>query len=76
MSDIKTKQIIKAAGGQARVAGRCGVTQQAVSRWCVADLPIPAKHVLAVEALQGAYSRYQIRPDIYGPAPVDLSKSA
>lgn len=43
-----------------QIAELFGVTKQAVGRWGD-DKPIPAEHALRL--------RYELRPDIFGPAP-------
>ena len=63
MDDV-TRKAVEQAGGPKRIAPECGCTRQAVSKWT----RVPAKHVLTVERLSGI-SRFQIRPDIYGPPP-------
>ncbi len=52
------------AGGPSALARALDLKPQGVSQWT----QVPAKHVLAVEALTGV-SRHDLRPDIYGPAP-------
>ena len=59
-----TRDIIFLAGGPSVVAERLGLTRQAVSAWG----KVPATHVLVVEEMSGI-SRYDIRPDVYGPRP-------
>ncbi len=62
--DIKEK--IAALGGPAAVAAVLNITSQAVSQW--AD--IPHKRVLDLEYhTRGGLSRYDLRPDLYGPDP-------
>lgn len=58
------KSAIKAAGGTIKLAAHLGITRQAVEQWTC----VPAERVLAVERFTGV-SRYQLRPDIYGPPP-------
>jgi len=59
-----TKQAVQIAGGNQAVADRIGTTRQAVYEWAA----VPAKHVLVLEEMSGV-SRYELRPDIYGPPP-------
>lgn len=51
-------------GGAAKIVEELGISHAAISQWT----QVPAKHVLAVEALTGV-SRHDLRPDVYGPAP-------
>jgi DNA-binding transcriptional regulator YdaS (Cro superfamily) len=70
--DQITKKAVKAAGGAMSVARATGISRQAVEQWP----HVPAKHVLCVEAVSGI-SRYELRPDVYGPPPTnDRSRSA
>jgi DNA-binding transcriptional regulator YdaS (Cro superfamily) len=56
----------EAAGSAAKLARAIGVTPQALSQWD----ECPPMRVLAVEAAaKGRVSRYELRPDIYGPPP-------
>jgi DNA-binding transcriptional regulator YdaS (Cro superfamily) len=48
------------------LAKRLGICHQALSCW----ERVPARHCLAMEEMSGV-SRYELRPDIYGPAPVE-----
>lgn len=59
-------------GSQAAMARLLGVSQPTVWLWLRKDKPLPAKHVLTVEAATGI-SRHDLRPDIY---PVETSASA
>jgi DNA-binding transcriptional regulator YdaS (Cro superfamily) len=60
------RKAIEAAGTAAKLARAVGVTPQALGQWD----ECPPKRVLAVEAAtNGAVTRYELRPDIYGPAP-------
>jgi len=54
-------------GGQAAMARLLGVKPQAVNQWAKGRRPIPARHVLAIEAATGV-SRHVLRPDVFGPA--------
>lgn len=63
-------------GSQTAFGQLCGVSQQAVAKWMKGRKPLPAEHVLTVEAATGI-SRHELRPDIYppdgapAPAPAD-----
>ncbi len=53
-------------GGVALLAEKLGVTGPAVYQWDRA----PPNRCLAIEqATEGQVTRYQLRPDIFGPAP-------
>lgn len=57
------------SGGQSALARALGVTPQAVQQWVKADR-VPAEQCIAVEnALNGELTRYQLRPDVFGPCP-------
>lgn len=51
-------------GSQAELARLCGLSPTAVWKWVRGKSPLPAEHVLAVEAATGI-SRHDLRPDIY-----------
>lgn len=57
------------AGNQASLASCLGVTQQTISYWRTKGR-VPAEYVAKVEAATGI-SRHDLRPDIFGPAPVE-----
>jgi DNA-binding transcriptional regulator YdaS (Cro superfamily) len=60
------KSVVEAAGGSSNLARHLGIKPQAISQW----RRVPVNRVLEVEKLiEGKYTRYEIRPDIYGPAP-------
>lgn len=57
---------IEQIGGLTKTARVTGCTPQAVYQWEIC----PYGRVLAIEsATDGQVSRYELRPDIYGPAP-------
>ena len=61
---------VKKEGSRVRVAELLGITRQAMQQWDTVDgkYRVPPKHVLRLEGMS-AVSRYELRPDIYGPAP-------
>jgi DNA-binding transcriptional regulator YdaS (Cro superfamily) len=73
-----TKLAVEAAGGPRKVADaivtagrKC--TPQAVSQW----RQVPDVHVRLVERLcAGRYTRYQLRPDIFGEAGSEVAPTA
>lgn len=70
MKEIKPlERAIEILGGQERLAEKLDVTTQAVYKWRRSR--VPAERVLAVEeAVAGAVTRHQLRPDIYPLEPV------
>jgi DNA-binding transcriptional regulator YdaS (Cro superfamily) len=58
--DRALQKAIDAAGTGQRLAGRIGVTPQALSQWH----RVPARRVLAVERASGV-PRHELRPDLY-----------
>lgn len=63
------ERVIDKLGGQAATGRFIGVSQQLVSKWVKLGKPLPAEHVLKVEAATGI-SRHIIRGDIY-PVPAE-----
>ena len=65
MSTIKL--VVDLLGGQIKAAKAIGVAQQAVFKWVKEEMPISAKSATAIEkATNGAVTRAEIRPDIFG----------
>ena len=58
--DPSLQQAIEATGNGKALAGRIGVTPQALSQW----RRVPAHRVLDVERASGV-SRQELRPDLY-----------
>jgi DNA-binding transcriptional regulator YdaS (Cro superfamily) len=55
-----------AFGSIAALGRACCVSKQAASKWN----KVPAEYCLAVEAAtDGRFTRYQLRPDVFGHAP-------
>jgi len=61
---VTRDQVLEAGGGNNALARALGISHQAPNFW----KKIPAHHVLACERITG-FSRYQIRPDIFGDKP-------
>jgi DNA-binding transcriptional regulator YdaS (Cro superfamily) len=57
-------EIAQKTGGVVKLSLALGLSRAAVSQW----ERVPAERVLDVERLTGI-SRYQLRPDVFGPAP-------
>lgn len=60
--------------GVYRLAMAIGVKHPTIHSWLRAGR-VPAERVLAVEAATGV-SRYDLRPDVYGPAPDEQDRAA
>ena len=59
-------RILELLGGYASVGRILKITTSAVHQW----RKVPAEHCLALErAAKGQITRYEMRPDIFGPAP-------
>jgi DNA-binding transcriptional regulator YdaS (Cro superfamily) len=68
-SDVIVR-VFETAGGPVSLSRKLSetgrkITSQAVSQW----RRVPAERALEVEALTGI-SRHELRPDVYGPAPL------
>ena len=60
----KLKAACAAAGGQALLAQRLGVTAAAVNHWVKGLRPVPIQHCAAIErATGGVVTRQDLRPD-------------
>lgn len=71
MSAIK-KSVEAVGGRQAELARRVGVTPAAVTQWVRGRRPVPPERCRAIEdATGGAVTRYDLRPDIFGPPPTN-----
>ncbi len=61
---------VEASGGQTKLAEAIGVSQQVVWQWVNGRRPVPPKRCLAIEAATDkVVTRYDLRPDIFGPPP-------
>jgi DNA-binding transcriptional regulator YdaS (Cro superfamily) len=68
------QKVRRAAGGRdADIARPVGITPSAVSRW---NGIVPTKRAIEIETLtSGRVTRYDIRPDHFGPPPIHLNAS-
>ena len=65
------EKAIKIAGSQARLAEAIGLSQQGVSYLLNGAPTISAEISIAIDRLtNGEVSKEELRPDIFGPAPV------
>jgi len=61
------EKAISLSGSQSELARRVGVRQGTLWKWLKKGIA-PAEHVLAIErATNGKVTRYQLRPDVFGP---------
>lgn len=59
------------AGSQAALAQRLGIRSPSISEWRIRGR-VPVARCLEIEAATAAaVTRYELRPDIYGPAPAE-----
>lgn len=76
------ERAVQVVGGQAALAREitaraAKITPQAVHQWATGERPVPAHHCLAIEtATAGAVTRYELRPDVFGPAPAEQQQGA
>lgn len=64
---VALNRAIEFLGGQSALARACGVKQGHVWHWLNKSRKVPADYVLTIEAAtNGAVSRYELRPDIFG----------
>ena len=71
MKQTPIERSVAIAGGQTALARLLSVTQGRVWQWLNdSSAKIPAERCIAIEsATNGAVTRYDLRPDIFGPAP-------
>ena len=62
------------AGNTSALARSLGISHTAVRKWRLLGRP-PAERVLDIERVTGI-SRYQLRPDVFGPAPESTDEAA
>ena len=66
------RKAVDTLGGQPALAKALGVTPGAVGHWCVGYRPVPPKRCIPIEkATEGAVTRYDLRPDVFGKGPDD-----
>lgn len=64
---VALNRAIELLGGQSALARACGVKQGHVWHWLNKSRKVPGDYVLTIEAAtNGAVSRYELRPDIFG----------
>ncbi|MEA3641859.1 MAG: helix-turn-helix domain-containing protein [Lamprobacter sp.] len=66
---MKTIPALESVNGT-ELAKALGVSKQAVSHWRTGRYRVPAEHCREIERLtNGAVTVYELRPDVFGPAP-------
>jgi DNA-binding transcriptional regulator YdaS (Cro superfamily) len=64
------QKAVDAVGSQAALAKAIGVPPALVWQWLNSRRPVAAQHCIPIEAATaGAVTRYDLRPDVFGPAP-------
>lgn len=77
MTKTPIQKAIEIAGSHAALAVAVGVTPPMVWQWCQGIRPISAARCIPIEqATAGAVTRYDLRPDIFGPAPAKEGEAA
>lgn len=76
MVEAKTalERACEAVGGISEMARQLGIKPPSISEWKARNR-VPAERVLEVEKISGV-SRYELRPDIFGPAPSEVRDAA
>lgn len=78
MSDEPTpiQKAVAALNGQAEFARALKLNAGLVSQWVNGIRPVAAHHCITIEtATDGAVTRYQLRPDVFGDEPTDLAQA-
>ncbi len=79
--ETSIEQAVRLVGGQSALAKKLSfkhsnIKQQHVWKWVRAGR-VPAEYCNAIEkATNGAVTRYDLRPDVFGPAPTDHHRRA
>jgi DNA-binding transcriptional regulator YdaS (Cro superfamily) len=69
MTNEAISRAVNHVGGQSALARAVGVSQATVWYWVHKMSRVPAEFVVAVEtATNGAVTRHDLRPDIFGPS--------
>lgn len=77
MSTSPIERAVAEIGSQSALAKAIGVAPAMVWQWCDGRRPVPAHRCVPIEeATQGKVTRYELRPDVFGEAPVKARKRA
>jgi len=64
------EKAVSLSGSQSELARRIGVRQGTLWKWIRKGI-VPAEYAISIEsAVKGKVTRYQLRPDVFGPAPI------
>lgn len=74
------ERAVEIAGGQSALARAIGGTVKQAHVWYWLnkdDALVPAEHCLTIEqATGGQVTRHELRPDVFGPAPVESQRAS
>lgn len=77
MDTSAIKRAVEIVGSQSLLAKAIGAHKVLVNQWVLGQRPIPARWCIPIEqATGGAVTRYQLRPDVFGEAPVTSQTEA
>jgi|TARA_R110000822_G_C15317873_1_gene493395 DNA-binding transcriptional regulator YdaS (Cro superfamily) len=77
MSINALSKAITTVGGQGKLAGLIGKRQGHIGNWLHRDKKVPAEVCVAIEtATGGEVTRYDLRPDVFGPPPKRTRRAA
>jgi DNA-binding transcriptional regulator YdaS (Cro superfamily) len=64
------EKAVETVGSRVALASALGVSPSLVWQWLNGKRPVAASHCRAIEAAtNGAVTRYELRPDVFGDAP-------
>lgn len=63
------ERAVKIAGGQTALAEKIGKTQPQIAMWLKRRTVDPTACIPIETATDGAVTRYDLRPDVFGPPP-------
>jgi len=74
--NLALESAVKALGTQEALAAALGIRSPSISEWRKRG-NVPVERCVAIEqATNGAVTRYELRPDIFGPAPAKEGEAA
>jgi DNA-binding transcriptional regulator YdaS (Cro superfamily) len=77
MSTASIGRAVDLCGTQASLARAINVPPALVWQWVNGRRPVAAKHCIGIEdATAGAVTRYDLRPDVFGPKPPQQDQAA